>query len=227
MIIMSVKMHQQKPLPNLKPESDDNGYIGLKPPRQRAVYIDTIVESSDGSKHEVCVPSGLINSVPKKWVWNDDKYRVAELIAHTGNISEVSRQTGYNLTTLNGWRYHPEFARYINSIIYETGAAIKDNRVIHMVALEDSIYQKLKAYLSGSIEITDKNIASLLNAYLALGKQIGIETGTYSEKSQIEQTVQADFNARIDANVKQETKVDWGFVLGLVKSIEEDGGGDD
>lgn len=152
-------------------------------------YTAVKLTGSKGETYEVAIPSSYVRAIPKKWEWNDERYRVAELIAQGIPISQIPDQEGVHFKsklTIYAWLEHPEFKSYVDGIIMETGWASRRERLQNLQILNQRLLNKVLGEMD-AMKLTDKNVGSLLTAIQAGAKLIAQEKGEFIEESKVTQ----------------------------------------
>ena len=79
-------------------------------------------EASELASFETPVVSSVIPNV----VWSIEKHKVAQMLALEGKPkTQISRETGVPVPTINKWLQHGEFRDYINQIVMEAAGTAK------------------------------------------------------------------------------------------------------
>lgn len=130
-----------------------------------------------------------------EWVWTEPKYRAAELLAKGYSQRYIADELGVHRNTIYNWQKVPEFCEYVDSIVLETGLALKKTRIA-----------KLKR-MAGSLEtVFDKKVEELLKnctwerlkdisaEYREMLKQIATEKEEYIEVTKHEHAGSIDVN---------------------------------
>ena len=118
----------------------------------------------------------------KNWKWDDRKYRVAELLADGYSKSDIARMEKMSLNAIKDWCRVPEFIDYANELIFETGMALKSERISKMKRMASEIervfYVKAEALLA---DPSDERMKDISSEFRELLKQIATEKEEYVE----------------------------------------------
>lgn len=143
----------------------------------------------------------------RNWKWDEKKYRVAELLADGYTKSDIARIEGLGLSTVKDYCRVPEFVDYANELIFESGMAVKGERIAKLKRMagrvEDVFYTKAEALLA---DPTDERLKDLSSEFRELLKQIATEKEEYAEvqKTQHEVTGSLDItNQAVVARVEE------------------------
>lgn len=142
---------------------------------------------SKGQTYEVAVPSSYLTNIPRVWEWNEERYRVAELIAQGVPISHIPDQPGIGFKSklvIYAWLEHPEFKEYVDGIIMETGWASRRERLQNLEILNKRLLNKVLNEMD-AMKLTDKNVGAILSAIQAGAKLIAQEKGEFIEESKV------------------------------------------
>lgn len=72
-------------------------------------------------------------------LWSVQKHEVAHMIAVQGvKPSEIAKQTGVPLSTINRWLKHPEFVAYVNQVTLESVNTLKAKRISMLSKMLDA-----------------------------------------------------------------------------------------
>lgn len=154
-----------------------------------ANYVPIEVESSKGKRYSIMIPKSYINTVPKKWAWNGERYRVAELIAMGIPIAQIPDDPEVHIKSrmiIYGWLQHPEFKEHVDGITLETGFANKRERIAQLNRLTRELFTKVIRGID-SVPLTDKSIGPILTAIQTTAKLIAQEKEEFIEEAKITQ----------------------------------------
>lgn len=143
------------------------------------------VRTADGQEQQIVAPPSY--DVPKEFVWDTQKLRVAELIAEGVPVYRIVRLPGMpaSRTTITKWRLHPDFARYIDSLVTEEGLANKAERIAAMKKLLNTMFDKLTNEF-GNVTIDGKNAASIIDKFFSGLKQMNEDLRGYDQVLRVE-----------------------------------------
>jgi hypothetical protein len=164
-------------------------------PKARSENADVkSVTLESGAEVNIIVPPSY--EVPKIFEWDAQKIRVAEMIAEGVPIYRIVGIPGMptSRTTIYTWMKHPDFKKYINTLIMETGLANQTERMAAMQKVLNQMYDKLVGEFS-SINLTEKNAASLIEKFFAGLRQIQEDARGYVQ--QIHVTSEQNVNANV------------------------------
>ena len=72
-------------------------------------------------------------------VWSIEKHKVAQMLALSGlSKSQISRETGVPLQTINKWVQHGEFSDYVNKLVLESATLMKAKRLQVLTKILDA-----------------------------------------------------------------------------------------
>jgi len=158
--------------------------------RRKAKSFETItISGSKGQSYKVAVPGSFVKMVPKIWEWNQERYRVAELIAQGIPIAQIPDYSDVTITsrmTIYGWLEHPEFKEHVDALVLETGWANRRERISKLNRLNEMLLNKVMRELDG-VQMTDKMAGALLSAIQAGSKLLSQEKGEFVEESKVTQ----------------------------------------
>jgi len=84
---------------------------------------------------ETPISNALLPSV----VWSIEKHKVAQMLALSGlSKSQISRETGVPLATINKWTQHVEFSDYVNKLVLESASLMKAKRLQVLTKILDA-----------------------------------------------------------------------------------------
>lgn len=154
----------------------------------RSVTLDS------GAEVNIIVPPSY--EVPKIFEWDAQKIRVAEMIAEGVPIYTIVGIPGMptSRTTIYTWMKHPDFKKYINSLIMETGLANQTERMAAMQRVLNQMYEKLIGEFQ-NVNLTDKNAASLIEKFFAGLRQIQEDARGYVQ--QVHVTTDQNVNTNV------------------------------
>lgn len=165
-------------------------YEGTTAESQKPKEFTTVtLTGSKGERYEVAVPVSYVNSIPKVWEWNQERYLVAEYIAQGIPFTQIPDQPGVNFKsrmTIYGWLEHPEFKKHVDGLVLETGWANRRERLANMQRLNDVLLRKVLKEVDG-IKLNEKSIGALLNAIQSGAKLIAQEKGEFVEETKVSQ----------------------------------------
>lgn len=170
-------------------------------------YVEVEVESSRGKRYKIVIPKSYVRGVPKKWKWDAEKYRVAELIAMGVPISQIPDDPQVIIKSrmiIYCWLQHPEFKEHVDGITLETGWANKRERISGLNRLNRILFDKIVNELD-RIDITDKSIGAILTSIQTTAKLIAQEKEEFVEESKI--TADTTITGSM-TNVNVETKLE-------------------
>lgn len=168
-------------------------------PEQNGVdYIPMEVHGSNGKKYKIVIPRSYYKSVPKKWSWNEARYKVAELMAAGWPVKQIADIVGYSRITLYGWLQHPEFKEHVDGMILETGWANKRERIAGLNRVTQLLFDKVIDEI-GHVKLTDKSIGPVLTSIQSIAKQLAQEKEEFVEQSKVAQTTTIDGNLTVAA----------------------------
>lgn len=179
---------RNKPLPcAISAEEIPAERIEANPQNRAHGYETIVVQSSKGKEYKLVVPQSYARHVPKYWSWNDQRYRVADMIAEGIGIREVARTEGMpSQITIYGWLQHPEFKEHVDGLVLETGWANKRERIAGMSRATKKLFDKIIDELDG-INLTDKSIGAVLSALPIFAKHLAQEKEEFVEQSAVQQ----------------------------------------
>lgn len=185
-----------------------------KPPQQRAKRYETVtLMGSKGQTYRISVPSSYVDTVPKIWEWNEERYLVAEYIAQGIPLSQIPNMPGVSVKsrhTIYSWLEHPEFREHVDGLVLETGWANRRERLMNLQRLNNRLLEKVLNEID-EMKLTDRSVGAILNAIQAGAKLIAQEKGEFVE----EQKVTSNVSAKVEATTT--LKVDE-----LLKSASDD-----
>lgn len=161
-------------------------------------FVQLTVEGSNGKKYNITVPKSYVRNVPKVWEWNEDRYRVAELLADGVAIKNIALDPEIksinNHMTIYGLMEHPEFQEHVNGLVLETGFASKRERIAGLKRVSEKLYDKLIREL-GSVSLTKDKYAlnAILTGLSTMLKQLAQEKEEFVEQSAVRQEVSGTF----------------------------------
>ncbi len=160
---------------------------------RRAKNLEERTVIVNGEEEQIMVPPS--SHMPKEIKWDAQKIRVAEHIADGIPLLTISKMEGMpQRPVIHGWLHHPEFAKYVEELVLQTGVA---NRIIRIAAskrVTEALARKFEEQLD-NVELTDKNVASLINTYFGGLKQINEEVRGY------DQVVKVEADQKVEATV--------------------------
>lgn len=202
-----------RPLPSEGNESGENASG-----RRKTKEFETItIAGSKGQTYTVVVPASYIESIPKVWEWNSERYKVAELIADGIPIAQIPDQPGVNIrsrATIYGWLEHPEFREHVDAMVMETGWANRRERIANFQHLNKILMRKVVNEID-SVKLSDKSLGAVLSALGANAKFLAQEKGEFIEESKVTQdttltgtlkTASLDVNDFIKSQASEEQK---------------------
>lgn len=178
-------------------------------------YVTMDVKGSGGQTYKVVIPRGYVRLIPIKWVWNAERYKVAEMLSAGYNITKVAESIGVNRVIIYGWLQHPEFKDHVDGLTMESGWANQRERIAGLNRVSQILFKKLEEEF-GNLKLTDRSVGPILMALQALAKQLGQEKGEFIEQSQVTQNMSItgavgiatmDLNAVLQSKPKEEKEV--------------------
>lgn len=177
----------KSPLPKHKAEEVDTEEAHFE--RKTKDFEEIQVTSSTGKKYKVTVPKSYANTVPRKWKWNAERYRVAELIAMGVPIAQIPDDPQVTIKTrmtIYCWLEHPEFREHVDGLTMETGFANQRERIAGLNRLTNMMFDKVIRELD-SVHLTDKSIGAILTGIRDTAKLIAQEKHEFVEQSEVKQ----------------------------------------
>lgn len=156
------------------------------------------VKTADGSEQQIVAPPSYI--VPKEFVWDAQRLRVAELIAEGVPVYRIINLPGCpaSRTTITQWSKHPEFIKYVNSLVTETGLANQAERIAAMKKVLNSMFDKITDEFV-NVQLDGKNAATIIDKFFSGMKQMNEDLRGYDQimKVETDQKIQQE-NINID-----------------------------
>lgn len=110
---------------------------------------------------ETPVTSGSLPSV----IWSIEKHTVAQMIALSGlTKTQISRETGVPLGTINRWCQHGEFSEYINKLVLESAQVMKAKRLQILNKILDARVEEIEALGEGYARASGKDTLAIVEA---------------------------------------------------------------
>ncbi len=161
-------------------------------PPTRALKLGTMkVYGSKGKVYEITIPSHYLDNVPKRWEWNEQRYRVAELIAAGTPIAQVARAEGMpSRMTIYAWLQHPEFKEFVDAIVMETGWANRRERIAMLSKVNDMVFSKISENIH-KLKLTDKNVGALLQIMPTIARHVAQEKEEFVETTKVDSNITA------------------------------------
>lgn len=188
-----------------------------KPGSAAASFSMVELTGSTGKKYKVVIPTTYMKHVPKVWSWDNDRYRVAEMIADGVPIRHIADDPSVHITSravIYAWLQHPEFSEHVDGLIMETGFAARRERIAGVSKISGIVFEKLLNELR-HVDITDKNTAAFLQGLPTLMKYIAQEKGEFVEESRVTQNTtingavavgHMDLDKMLDSTTSEERK---------------------
>ena len=157
--------------------------------RKTTKFSEITITGSKGERYTVVVPTSYLQAVPKVWEWNEERYKVAELIAEGIPIAQIPDQPGVTIRsrmTIYGWLEHPEFKEHVDALVLETGWANRRERIANLQHLNKILLRKVANEIDG-IKLTDKSLGAVLSALQGGSKLIAQEKGEFIEETKVTQ----------------------------------------
>ncbi len=127
------------------------------------------------------------NNKLQGFVWDDKKVEAANMTAEGYPSFKIAEKIGAALKTVNNWQKHPDFCKYVDEMVLETGVALKNMRIgtLKRLAREmeeafyvkladlrrDPSYERLKD-ISGELRELLKQIATEKEEFVEVSKNI-------------------------------------------------------
>ena len=184
---------RNRPLPGpIQVEEIDSSMMPERYPYSSATlpkgYIVIQLQSSTGKCYNVTVPSTYADRVPKEWVWTDQRYEVADLIAQGIPVREIaSREMLPSHITIYCWLQHPEFREHVDSLVLETGFANKRERIAGLGRVTRLLFDKIASSID-ACDLNDKSVGAFIQGFGNIAKQLAQEKNEFVEQSEIKQT---------------------------------------
>lgn len=177
-----------------KPKNADD----IVRPRPQSARPDIqSVQTESGEEVQIVVPPSY--RVPEIFEWDAQKIRVAELVADGVPIHQIVGIPGMptSRTTIYTWMRHPDYKKYIDSLIMETGLANQAERMAAMQNVLNKMYAKLILEFE-SVHLTDKNASTLIEKFFSGLRQIQEDMRGYVQQVHVttDQTVSVTSNSR-------------------------------
>jgi len=158
------------------------------------------VTTESGGKTQIVVAPSY--NVPDVFEWDATKIRVAELVAEGVPIYTIVGLPGMptSRTTIYQWMKHPDYKKYIDSLIRETGLANQTERMAAMQKVLNTLYDKLAGELL-NVNLTEKNAASLIEKFFNGLRQMQEDMKGYVQEVKVttDQTVKTQgVNLQLD-----------------------------
>lgn len=134
------------------------------------------------------------------WKWNKKRYAVAEEIALGKPIKHIAQE--YNLTrnTIYNWLDEPEFSEYVDTLVYEFGAASKRERFVAIKQITELMKQNILTGLA-EIPMTEKTMGAYLSNYLKYLEHLAKEKGELTTKHEVKTNLTADVTADVSGHI--------------------------
>ena len=197
---------REKPLPPnyvVSEEEPEKETTTREQKRKAKNYVEVEVTSSKGKKYRLVIPQSYANSIPRVWKWDDQRYRVAEMISEGIPIKDIAETEGLHRTTIYAWLEHPEFREHVDGLTLESGFANRRERIARLNRLTQKLEAKVLRELSG-IKLNEKSIGPVLATIGQLAKHLAQEKEEFVEASKVEQQTNVSGNLAVaHVNVEQ------------------------
>lgn len=165
--------------------------------RKTTDFVEIELTSSKGKRYRVVVPQSIAKAVPKKWEWNEVRYKVADLIAEGIPILHIAKDPAVGVSsrmTIYAWLEHPEFREHVDGLVLETGFANKRERIAGMNRLTAKLFQKVMDELNKT-KLNEKSVGAILTAISTNMKYLSQEKEEFVESQKVESDV--NLNAKV------------------------------